>query len=463
MKIVIWLSVFFICTANLSAQTVKERLESAVRNLQEDVQMKHALLGMVVIDASTGEKLISLNAEIGMAPASCQKIITSVTALALLGPEYVYRTQLGYTGKIEKGVLNGNLVLNGSGDPSLGSWRFAATREETVLSDWLSGIRKAGIKKINGSLVGFTGNWEGQTIPGGWIWDDIGNYYGAGTAALNWRENQYDVKLMSGEVIGGRVSIVKTEPRLFGINLSSQLSAASMGTGDNAYIYLAPGSEKGIIRGTIPVKEKAFTISGSFPDPPFQLLATLDNRLKREKINVTSFSVSADKMPVDAKIILEHSSPPFDSLNYWFMRKSINLYGESIVKTIAFEKSGEGSTEKGLKIIREFWKDKGLEPSALHIVDGSGLSPQNRITPNSLVAVLDYAKNKPWFSLFYEALPLNNQMKLKSGTIGGAKSYAGYHTSKDGKNYIVAIIVNNYDGSSGVLVNKLFRVLDVLK
>ncbi len=463
MKIVIWLFGFFICTVNISAQTVKERLELAAKNLQEDDQMKHALLGLVVIDAATGEKLISINAETGMAPASCQKIITSASAMELLGPGFTYQTQLGYTGTLVKGVLNGNLVLNGSGDPSLGSWRFAATKEEKVLTDWLSGIRKAGIQKINGSLVGFTGNWEDQTIPGGWIWDDIGNYYGAGTAALNWRENQYDVKLMSGELVGGKVVIVKTEPRLYGINLSSQLLAASIGTGDKAYIYLAPGSVKGIIRGTIPVKEKSFTISGSFPNPPVQLLATLENRLKLAKISVASYSVSANKMPLDTKIIMEYTSPGFDSLNYWFMRKSINLYGESIVKTIAFEKTGEGSTEKGLKIIKEFWKEKGLESSSLHMVDGTGLSPQNRITPNALVTVLDYANNKPWFSFFYDALPIYNQMKLKSGTIGGAKSFAGYHTSMEGKNYIVAIMVNNYEGPAGALVNKMFRVLDVLK
>jgi D-alanyl-D-alanine carboxypeptidase/D-alanyl-D-alanine-endopeptidase (penicillin-binding protein 4) len=133
------------------------------------------------------------------------------------------------------------------------------------------------------------------------------------------------------------------------------------------------------------------------------------------------------------------------------------------VKTIAFEKTGMGSTDKGIAIIKDFWKDKGIDPTALHMLDGSGLSPQNRVTVDALVKVLQYAKSRPWFNYYYDALPVYNQMKLKSGTIGGAKSFAGYHTAKDGTAYTVAIIVNNFDGSAGEVVKKMFLILDELK
>ncbi len=145
------------------------------------------------------------------------------------------------------------------------------------------------------------------------------------------------------------------------------------------------------------------------------------------------------------------------------MKKSINLYGEAFAKTIAAEKNGLGSTHEGIKLIKQFWKEQGIETSALHMLDGSGLSPQNRVTTDALVTVLQYAKGRPWFNYYYDALPLYNQMKLKSGTIGGAKSFAGYHTAKDGTGYTVAIIVNNYEGSAGEIVKKMFKVLDELK
>ncbi|MCA6452677.1 MAG: D-alanyl-D-alanine carboxypeptidase, partial [Chitinophagaceae bacterium] len=219
----------------------------------------------------------------------------------------------------------------------------------------------------------------------------------------------------------------------------------------------------GFVRGTIPVEEKAFVIAGSFPDPAMQLLSTVNDFLGRSGITPASYRVLYGKTIPGGQELGKIYSPPLDSLNYWFMRKSINLYGEAFLKTIAFESTGKGSTDKGVELVKKFWKERGIEASALRIIDGSGLSPQNRVTADALVDVLQYARGRSWFPAFYEALPLFNQMKLKSGTIGGAKSFAGYHTAKDGTTYTVAIIVNNYDGSAGEMVRKMFQVLDELK
>ena len=156
-------------------------------------------------------------------------------------------------------------------------------------------------------------------------------------------------------------------------------------------------------------------------------------------------------------------SPPLDSVAYWFLQKSINLYGEALLKTMAYEKSGVGSTEKGVELLKDLWSKNGIEKPALNIVDGSGLSPQNRVTTNALVIALQYAKTRDWYSSFYNALPLYNGMKMKSGTIGGAKAFAGYHTSKGGTEYTFAIIINNYDDAAGSIVPKMFKVLDELK
>ncbi|HET7897406.1 MAG TPA: D-alanyl-D-alanine carboxypeptidase, partial [Flavisolibacter sp.] len=158
-------------------------------------------------------------------------------------------------------------------------------------------------------------------------------------------------------------------------------------------------------------------------------------------------------------------SPALDSMVYWFLKRSINLYGEALAKTIALQNGKTASSSAGATVIKNFWKDKaiGIDATELNMQDGSGLSPQNRVTTHAQVAVLQYAQKQPWFDGYYFALPEFNGMKLKSGTIGGAKSFCGYHTSKNGKKYILSFIVNNYNGSSSSLVQKMYNVLDHLK
>ena len=463
MKTQYWLICLLIYSPVLVAQGLADRLAKATAILQADPQMKHALLGLSVLKTESGEKVWEINSQIGMAPASCQKIITSAAAMEMLGPKYRFQTELGYSGQIEGNTLQGNLYIIGNGDPSLGSWRYDSTKEEIVLQNWVNILKMNGIKKINGQIIGIDGKWEKETLPGGWIWDDIGNYYGAGTSALNWRENQYDVFLHSGHEIGAKVTILYSKPEPYQSTLESEVIAAAKETGDNAYIYLPPFSHRGFIRGTIPIDQTSFKISGSFPDPSLQLISAFANQLDSEKIGYNRFFSSAGKELPEIKALYTQFSPTLDSLNYWFLKKSINLYGETLVKAIAYEKTGIGSTDKGVLLLKEFWNQKGVEPASINIIDGSGLSPQNRVTTDALVHVLQFAKSRPWFSYFYDALPLFNQMKLKSGTIGGTKSFAGYHTAKDGIKYIVAIIVNNFDGSSSEIVKKMFRILDELK
>ncbi|MBV9987868.1 MAG: D-alanyl-D-alanine carboxypeptidase/D-alanyl-D-alanine-endopeptidase, partial [Chitinophagaceae bacterium] len=412
----------------LQAQGINERLRLASDKLLADSQLKHGILGLCVVKSETGEKIFEVNAQTGLAPASCQKTITSAAAMEILGPSYRYQTVLGYTGTIGRGSLNGDLILIGSGDPSLGSWRYDSTKEAKVLGSWMSALQQQGIRKITGNLVGYNGKWETETLPGGWIWDDMGNYYGAGSAALNWRENQYDLVMRSGNTVGDTVEIVAMKPKPFDVRLRSQVLGAAKGTGDNAYIYLPPFSHEGVVRGTIPIGESSFAISGSFPDPAMQVVASFHQQLDSAGIAPKHFLVSDQKAPPAYQSLLVYQSPTFDSLNYWFLKRSINLYGEVFVKTIAYEKTGFGSADEGLKLIRQFWKERGIETSALHMIDGSGLSPQNRVTADALVKVLQYARSRPWFHYYYDALPVFNQMKLKSGTIGGAKSFAGYHT-----------------------------------
>ena len=454
-----------------SAQTTGQKLQKAYQQFESDSQLRHAISSLYVINAKTGAVVFEKNSQIGLAPASTQKIVTAATAFELLGKDYRYKTEFGYDGKLENEVLKGNLCIVGSGDPTLGSWRYPTTTDTIILNRWLNIIQKLKIKKIDGEIVGVGNKFETQTTPGGWIWEDIGNYYGAGVSGLNWHENQYDMKLTAGNKEGDSVKIVGTSPKLEYNYLVNELKTGPKGSGDQAYIYLPPYSFNGFVRGTIPLGEQAFIISGSFQQPSAYPASFLVDKLNESGIKSSGygpktsivFAAYHEKMPYPNQILNIHYSPSLDSIIYWFLQKSINLYGEALIKTFAYEKQGFGATDTGVAIVKNFWKQKGLDENELNIYDGSGLSPLNRVTTHVQVEILKYAKQQSWFPYFFQALPEDNNMKMKSGSISDVKGFCGYHTSADGTQYIFSFLVNNYSDSSSALVSKMYKVLDVLK
>jgi len=462
---------FYILHFSLSAQTTTQKLQKAYQQFESDSQLRHAISSIYVINAKTAEVVFQRNAQVGLAPASTQKIITATTAFELLGKDYRYKTELGYSGRIENESLKGNLYIVGYGDPTLGSWRYPTTIDTIILNRWLNAVQKLKIKKIDGEIIGVDNKFETQTTPGGWIWEDIGNYYGAGVSGSNWHENQYDLTLRAGTREGDSVKIIGTNPKLDYNYLINELRTGPKGSGDNAYIYLPPYSYNGFVRGTIPLGENSFIISGSFQTPSSYPLIYLRNKIHEAGIKIsgdesrTSLQYAAyhEKILYPTKTLYTLSSPPLDSIIYWFLQKSINLYGEALVKTFAYEKKGFGATDTGLVIVKDFWKKKGIDETELNIYDGSGLSPLNRVTTHAQVEVLKYARQQAWFPYFFNALPEYNNMKMKSGSISDVKGFCGYHTSGDGTQYIFSFLVNNYSGSSSALVNKIYKVLDVLK
>lgn len=453
----------------LFSQSINDRLSAAVKQLQADEQFRHAVIGFCVTDDS-GKEVFNYNADAGLAPASCQKVITSAAAFSLLGNNFRYKTEIGYSGEINDSTLTGDLYITGYGDPTFGSFRWNNTKEELVLNNVINAIKSKGIANIKGNIFCYERNFESNITPGGWPWDDVGNYYGAGASGFNWRENQYDLILKSGDKIGDEVTIKSTAPKLYNVNLYSEVKTAGKGSGDNAYIYLPPYADYGYVRGTIPAGENNFTISGAIPNPANQFALTLAENLKKQGFKGIIYAGGFYGMNVlkkDAtltpKVFYTIQSPPLDSMNYWFLKKSINLYGEAFVKTIAYAEDKFGSTEKGISIIKDLFGERGIEQSSLNIKDGSGLSPANRVATKALVQVLQYAKQQPWFASFYNALPEMNGIKMKDGYISDVRSYTGYIKSKAGANYIFSFIVNNFSGNPSSAREKIWKLLDILK
>lgn len=451
-------------------QNISMRLDAAIKKLQADEQFKHAIISIYVIDSKTGKPVFSHNSQLGLAPASCQKVVTSVTAYEMLGKDYTYKTQMGYDGSISDTILKGNLYFTVSGDPTLGSWRWDVTKEENIGQKILDALKAKNIRVINGDMIVDDSKWESQATPGGWVWEDVGNYYGAGARGINWHENQYDLILKPGKKLGDPVEIVATKPELQVSVLINELKTGKEGSGDQSVIYLPEDGLIGYVRGTVPAGKETFTVSGSMPNPAISLTKTIEDEFSVNNIKLNGhskasvlFFLDKEKMPSPSQTLMTISSPPLDSINYWFLKKSVNLYGESLVKTISYEKTKFGSTDTGINIIRNFWKDRGIERSALKIIDGSGLSPSNRVTTQALVSIMQYALQQDWFPSFYYALPETNGIKMKDGYISGVRSYTGYIKTKKGEGYTFSFIVNNFDGSAGTVREKMWKLLDVLK
>lgn len=469
MRTIYFLLLLFI-PGHCIGQSVKEKLSAAFSAFEKDEQFAHASIGFYVVNSKTGAVLIDKNSQLGLAPASTQKVVTAVTAYELLGKDFQYRSQLGYDGKIENGILNGPVIFKGTGDPTLGSWRWKQTSREEIAKKIIAVFKTANIKSIGGDLLIDETSWETQATPDGWTWDDIGNYYGAGASAVNWHENKYDLWLKPGKNIGDRVEVIKTIPPMPMIPILNELRTAKAGSGDNSIIYFPENGQLMAIRGTIPTGVDQFKISGSFPNSPMQFGDALQVLLDDAGITINGnlrtgmqYFLKDQKPAYSFTSLIQFDSPPLDSMSAWFLKESINLYGESFVKTIAFQKNGFGAEKPGLEIMRNFWSSKGISKGALNIKDGSGLSPANRLTPHALVTILQYAQKQSWFTSFENALPVQNGLKMKSGYIGGVRSYTGYVKSKTGEEYTFAFIVNNFDGSPSAVREKMWKLLDTMK
>ena len=406
-----------------------------------DPQLKHAAVSLHVVNTANGAVLFTDNAAMGLAPASTQKLITAATAYELLGANFRYKTVFEWDNARKR------IAVQPSGDPTLGSWRWPATREEYIFEQMM----KIQIDAKANVVVDAAINDAGM-VPDGWIWEDVGNYYGAGPHHFNWRENQFDLFLQSGSRIGDTVRITGAAPFWAARSLRSEATAAAAGTGDNAFIYYPMQQPYGVVKGTIPVNQQKFSISGSIQFPAL-FFTEAYTRYAVENKNAGNTTTAADYV---------HYSPPLDSIVFWFNRRSINLYGEALLWTIGEQKRVR-STEAGVAVLQDFWKERGITAQELNIVDGSGLSPLNRVTTRAQVAVLLHAAKQLWYKGFYASLPTFNGINMKSGTIRGVKGFTGYVQSKTGERYAFSFLVNNFNGSASAVVQKMYAVLDVLK
>lgn len=455
------------CIFNLVVFGQHDVLQRAVSKMEVDSQFRHASIGLVIKEAQTGKIIFSKNPDLGLIPASSLKVVTSATSFELLESSFRFPTIISIAGDLNE--EDNVLIIDGRGDPTLGSERWDTTRAENIFNKiWIT-LKKNKVSSLKGGLVLKDINFGYQPTPPGWVWEDIGNYYGAGCWSLNWKENMYEIDLEPGRNEEDGTKIIGTRPSWMNDYLINFVKTGKPGIGDKSIVYSAPYQQQAFITGKI-APGKMITVKAAMPSPALFMGKELKTFLESKGIQVGEVLVSSallhDKRPyaeLKDKVLDTLWSPPFTSMNHWFMNKSINLYGEAFIKSMAFLKGKEATNEQAVNIIKAFWNQKGILPDALNISDGSGLSPANRVTADVLVKILEYAQKRNWYNSFYEALPEMNGMKLKSGYMNGVRSYTGIITGKGGRSYLVAFIVNNFYGSATTVREKMWRVLDVLK
>ncbi|WP_214069888.1 D-alanyl-D-alanine carboxypeptidase/D-alanyl-D-alanine-endopeptidase [Mucilaginibacter sp. dw_454] len=456
-------------TQTWAQNTLQQKLTTAFNRLQTDEQCRYGTVSLTVLDAKTGEQVFAGNPNVGLAPGSTLKTVTTITAFNVLSKDFKYQTPFGYNGTISDGVLNGDIIIRGNGDPTLGSWRWENTTQSYVLNAFVAALKKAGIKKINGRIIGDDSQYGTQSIPDGWIWQDLGTYYGAGATALCWHENQFDINLKTGPV-GSAIKVAGTTPTVPYLTFKSELVNATAGTGDNAYPYLPTGLTNIMyLRGTYAVDQTKKLVSAAYPDPAYDIAFRLLDTLRRLGIMVTGTSESSLSLankglqtPPITTTLTTLLSPSLSQMIYWTNRKSLNLYAEELLKAIAAKSGAAVTTPNGITAIQNFWKARGIDINSIDMIDGCGLSPEDRITTLTVATIMQSAKKEAWFPDFFESLPIYNDIHMKSGSIHNVQCYTGYQTHQ-GRELVFSIMVNNYNGPGKAIREKIFRVLDELK
>jgi serine-type D-Ala-D-Ala carboxypeptidase/endopeptidase (penicillin-binding protein 4) len=463
-------------TEKLSSEN--EKLKLTINKTANDPALKNGAFGFYAINTKTGEVLASNNSNQSLIPASTLKAVTTATALQVFGSKHRFKTILLYTGQIDAaGVLNGNIIIKGGGDPTLGSGYFYAEHQRRdFLKLWVKAVQESGIKKVKGSVIADAGIFSGELVPEGWAWGDIGNYYGAGAVGISVFDNTYEIEFSTGSS-GEPAVIKKISPNIPYMQLVSEVRADNT-TSDNSCIFGGPNSCNRTIRGTIPADKKSFTVKGSIPDPPL-LTATL---FSEELIN---FGIQVSENPL-AKVgrenkgtkIHEQYSPSLDSIIYWINLKSNNSYAEHLINHLGLEKLKSGDTNSGTKALIDFWKSKGIDTSGMFITDGSGLSRSNGITAKQMAEILKVMAGSNEFTSFYNSLPIagrtgsiagsckgtlaENNLRAKSGYLNRVRSYTGYVTNKSGHLIAFSMILNNYTCSASEAKTKLEKIMVAL-
>lgn len=459
----------------LRAQQTAE-LEKLVNQTRREAGMEHGVLAVSVYNTTTGKEVYSNNGNISVTPASVAKLFTTGVGFARLGHDFRFTTKIAVRGDIDReGVLHGNIYLLGGGDPLLGSYRYRQTTPDSLFAGWTQALRKKGIRRVDGRVCYNTTVFDEQPLHDSWQWGDVGNYYAAGVNGLNFHENMYFVYFNAGKRLGYPATAVRTVPKNIDIHGSCEVTTAAENTGDQVTIYGTPTSKERIYRGTVPLGKNDFAVRGALPNPARTCADLFSSYLRTQGIGVSSSAMQVYSVPDSLRQVLDYYSTSYYTIAQYTNLTSNNIYAESIFKYLGYAKYGLGSFNNGSRAVMEWFNEKGLEAGGIKVVDGSGLSRLNRTTTDFLCRYLTAMSREPFYNDFLQSLakvgesgtaknllpglPMGITVRVKTGTMDGVKSYAGYVITPHGQTLAFAIVSNGHDCSERAVTDKLNKIL----
>jgi serine-type D-Ala-D-Ala carboxypeptidase/endopeptidase (penicillin-binding protein 4) len=440
-------------------------LQKDIDAILGDPALARGYWGVLVKSLKTDETLYSLNARRLMMPASNMKIVTLAAAAEQLGWDYTYETSLRIAGSIDNGALNGDLVVIGSGDPSLAAGADGADR---LFATWAERLKTAGIRAINGRVIGDDHAFEGETLGFGWSWDDLPDDYAAGVGALQLNEDAVRVTIAPGPAVGDLAGVT-VAPIPSGLEIDSMVATAAADSQPMIRTHRLPGSAHLEVRGSIPLGHTPVVAAVAVDNPTQFFANALRAALIANGIDVRGPAVDIDalcKLSIDncqfpGPVLVTHKSPPLSTLAMRLMKASQNQYAETLLKTLG-RGTGTATATAGRAAVQTILQSWGIAMADLIQRDGSGLSRYDYVTPEALVTILTHVDRDARLREPFEAsLPiagrdgsLANRMKgtpaeanvrAKTGSMSNVRSLSGYATSADGEPLVFSIIANNFD------------------
>jgi D-alanyl-D-alanine carboxypeptidase/D-alanyl-D-alanine-endopeptidase (penicillin-binding protein 4) len=429
--------------------------------------------GVVVHSLDRNERLYDLNPRTLLVPASVAKLVSAATAADAVGWDYRFETTLRATGPVTDGVLSGDLLIVGSGDPSIGG------RAGDDLSTFIDAVRSAGIRRITGRIIGDDDGIEEPRPQLAWAWDDLGYTTGALFGALNLAENRMTVTVTPGPAAGSAAA-VNVEPHAAYRPLANRIVTGGPGAAQLLWPEQRPGDPFLTVAGTIPAGAPPAQLNVAVGNPTFWFASVLRNRLQQQGIEVIGEAWDIDDVSpapdrTGATVLFTYRSRPLSEIVQPMLKDSINLYAEAVMRLNAAP-GALPTNDAALDAFRKRLESWGVPMDGQQVIDGSGLSRRDVISAETLLAVLQRMHDPTMRSPFIAALPIagvdgslanrmrdtpaSGNVRAKTGTMSNIRSLAGYATTRDGERLAFAAMVNNFEGN-GAAANQALDVIAV--
>ena len=459
----------FICISLCLAVQAQSPAQQYLQDLVQSGPLKGAAVSVCARDAA-GNALLEYHAHTRLAPASNLKLITTGAALHAWGPEFRFRTELGYTGAVTPdGTLEGDLYILGGGDPTLGARDSIAYKADALFWKWKTLLNQAGIRRIHGRIIGDGRAWEGHLENASWSYEDAGTYYGTGSNALCFYQNAVDLQVKAAAE-GQAVEAVQTYPETPWIHFTNLSVTGPAGTGNSLYLYttdLAPYAE---LRGTYAVERRpktehfankygaltcAYYFWRNLRDTGWEVTGSYADIDRSGRIRT-----GADFQPQEPAgspgVIGATESPRLADIVRITNVRSDNFYAESLCRAMGEAATGVASYDSCRVAVNEVLSGLGLDPRAFRMDDGSGLSRENQVSSAFLVDFLQKMTGSPAFPAFLASLPHPGEGSLynlkaeqprriciKSGSMGGIICYSGDLLDAQGKPAVTLSFLTN--------------------